>query len=245
MKFVITNTQVLMLILVITSVGGTFAITQILNVDSQLASHQHQGALLTGNVKVTQFDGDGNIIAYRQSDNHIVKRGMEIIMSQIFGGVNGTYPGGGGGGGAVDITTHPVRYMQIGTNGERRLLHNDTSVMAPVTPGTCIRQLATVTNSSAQGAHGAPAGCTDLVGNLCSAQMNVTATASFSGALCSGVGTIDEAGIFDNSTTDTVGQEPGPSTPSGYMFARNTFGSVVLNPLDTLQLDWEFTFTDS
>jgi hypothetical protein len=230
-----------MLILVITSVGGTYAITQILNVDNVSAPHQHQGALLTGNVKVTQFDSDGNIIAFRQSDNHIVKRGMEIIMAQVFGGINGTYPGG-----VVDTTTHPVRYMQIGTNGERRLLHNDTSIMLPVVPGTCLRQLATITNSSVQGAHGAPAAtCTDLPGFLCSAQMNVTATASFSGANCAGALTIDEAGIFDNSTTDTVGQEPGPSTNSGYMFARNTFGSVVLNALDTLQLDWEFTFTDS
>lgn len=228
-----------MLTLVIASVGGTFAVIQILDLNNASTS-QHQGALLTGNVKVTQFDSDGNIIAYRQSDNHIVKRGMEVIMSQLFGGMNGTYPGG-----VVDSTTHPVRFMQIGTNGERRLLHNDTSIMAPVTPGTCLRQLAVITNTTAQQAHGAPAGCTDLAGNLCSAQMNVTATASFSGASCSGASTIDEAGIFDNSTTDTVGQEPGPSTPSGYMFARNTFGSVVLNALDTLQLDWEFTFTDS
>jgi hypothetical protein len=117
--------------------------------------------------------------------------------------------------------------------------------MVPVNGGVgCIRQLASVANTTGTAAHGYPGGCND-VGTLCSAQMNVTATASFSGAVCSGAATIDEAGIFDNSTTDTAGQELNPLFPGGYMFARNTFGSVVLNMLDTLQLDWEFTFTDS
>ena len=244
-----------MLTLVIASVGGTFAITQILNVDNVSTSNQQRGgALLTGSVKVTQFDGNGNIIAYRQSDNHIVRHGMELIMSQLFGANNGApgncCNGSYSGSGVLDSTTHPVRYMQIGTSGERRLLHNDTSIMVPVNGGVgCIRQLATVANTTAQGAHGYPTNpqCDDgfAGGALCSAQMNVTATASFSGAVCSGVATIDEAGIFDNSTTDTAGQIADPLFPGGYMFARNTFGSVVLNMLDTLQLDWEFTFTDA
>ena len=242
MKFVTTNTRVLMLTLVIASVGGTFAIIQILDLDN-VSTSKPQGALLSGNVKVTQFDGDGNIIAYRQSDNHIVKRGMELIMSQVFGGINGSYPGQFAG--DPDYLTHPVRFMQIGTNGERRLLHNDTSIMTPVSAGACIRQLATITNSSAQGAHGAPAGCND-VATLCSAQMNVTATASFLGSASCDVASIDEAGIFDNSTTDTAGADAtGYGNGGGLMFARNTFGSVTLNMLDTLQLDWEFTFTDS
>jgi len=228
-----------MLTLVIASVGGTFAIIQILDLDN-VSTSKPQGALLSGNVKVTQFDGDGNIIAYRQSDNHIVKSGMEIIMAQVFGGINGTYPMP-----AEANDVHPVRYMQIGTNGERRLLHNDTSIMTPVSAGACIRQLAGITNSSAQGAHGAPAGCDD-VGTLCSAQMNVTATASFLGSASCDVASIDEAGIFDNSTTDTAGADAtGYGNGGGLMFARNTFGSVTLNMLDTLQLDWEFTFTDS
>ena len=237
MKFVTTNTRVLILALVIASVSGTFAITQIFDLDSISASRNHQGALLTGNVKVTQFDGDGNIIAYRQSDNHIVKSGMELIMAQVFGDMNSTSK-------MQDLDSslsHPVRFMQIGTNGERRLLHNDTSILAPI--AGCVRQLAAVTNSSLQAAHGAPAGCND-VGTLCSAQMNVTATASFLGSASCNVPSIDEAGIFNNVTTDTTAGEA-PGDGGGLMFARNTFGSVTLNMLDTLQLDWEFTFTDS
>ena len=66
----------------------------------------------------------------------------------------------------------------------------------------------------------------------CSAQANVTAQAQFTGANCAGALTIDEAGMFNDNA-------------AGTMFARNNFGGVVLNAPDTLQLDWEFTFTDS
>jgi hypothetical protein len=228
-----------MLTLVIASVGGTFALMQILNVDNVSAPHQHQGALLTGNVKVTQFDGDGNIIAYRQSDNHIVLSGMETIMAQLFGNMNSTAK-------MPNLTSdlvHPVRFMQIGTNGERRLLANDTSIQAPI--ASCIRQLATFDNATGVDgpAHNQPVGC-DNAAIACAAQMNVTATASFLGSASCNVASIDEAGIFNNATSDTT---PGDAAGDGggQMFARNTFGSVTLMMLDTLQLDWEFTFTDS
>ena len=243
MKLEMTNNRVLMAILVIASVGGTYAVVQgfdLVNLNSQTPLAPG-GAMLTGNVKVIQYDETGNIVAYRQSDNHIVKEGMEIIMAQVFGGINTTtnYPSPSLG------LPHPVRYMQIGTGGEWRLLHNDTNIGNVI--GTCSRQPATITNSSAQGAHKYPSACTDAVGNLCSAQMNVTAVANFLGSAGCNVNSIDEAGIYDNSTTAALGQRDGggPSNNDGYMFARNTFGSVNLGALDTLQLQWEFTFTDS
>jgi hypothetical protein len=222
-------------------VGGTFAIMQIFELDNISTSQNQVGAFFAGNVKVTQFDGDGNIIAYRQGDNHIVMSGMETIMAQVFGDMNSTarMPD-------LDSTlVHPVRFMQIGTSGERRLLHNDTSIQAPI--GGCIRQLATFNNLTITPdgpAHGYPNACDNLpAGTACSAQMNVTATASFSGATCS-IASIDEAGIFNNATTDTTAGDAN-GNGGGQMFARNTFGSVTLMALDTLQLDWEFTFTDS
>jgi hypothetical protein len=240
MKSVMTDKRVLMAILVIASIGGTFAVVQgygLVNYDSQTPLSTG-GAMLTGNVKVIQYDGTGNIIAYRQSDNHIVKTGMEIIMAQVFGGINatGNYPA------AVTLgLPHPVRYMQIGTGGEDRLLHNNTDISIAI--ASCVRQLAVITNSSVQGAHKYPGACAEP---NCSAQMNVTAVASFLGSASCNVNSIDEAGIYDNSTVTTVGQHGlFDGNGGGYMFARNTFGSVNLGALDTLQLQWEFTFTDS
>ena len=234
MKFTLKNTQVLMTILVIASIGATLTFTQ----GTQLFVHEKsapQGALLTGNVKVTQFDGNGNIIAYRQSENHIVQTGMEILFGQLFNTQNDTYAGTG--------KSQPLSHMAIGTQGEWRLLYNDTEMRRPLSIDlpACVRTLFFDIDNSTESGGGedtsfgpdrSPGTCT--VPN-CAAQMNVTAQTSFTGALCGASGlTIDEAGIYDNST---VG--------GNSMFARNTFGAVILNMLDTLQLDWEFTFTDT
>src|SRR3972149_3302283 len=252
MKLVTTDNRVLMAMLVIASVGGTFAVVQGFDLvyNNSQTPLTTGGAMLTGNVKVIQYDVDGNIIAYRQTDNHIVKEGMELIMAQVFRGINSTtncptcpnYS-------TILGLPHPVQYMQIGTGGEYRLLHNNTDIAQAI--GTCnTRASAAITNTTAQGAHKYPGACTDLAGSLCSAQMNVTAVASFLGTAGCNVNSIDEAGIYDNGTAGTtVGQYQGgaETTPDGpgYMFARNTFGSVNLGMLDTLQLQWEFTFTDS
>src|SRR3989304_3644704 len=217
MKFTITNIAVMMVAIVAISAGTTYAFTQsIIDSDSRPS-----GALLTGNVKLTQYDGEGNIKAYRQTDNHIVFNGMEMIMGQLFDDINSSaqYPLAGAGG--------QVKYMEIGTMGEWPLLSNDTDIREVV--AGCLRQDAVITNVSS---HKAPRSClvTDPTGGTCRARMNVTAMASFSGMTCSGALDIDEAGIFND-----------PTSGMGTMFARNNFGGVVLNLPDTLALDWEFT----
>ena len=238
MKLTTTNIVLIMSALIVISAGTTFAFTQGL-VDN---NSRPSGALFTGNVKVTQYDGTGNIIAYRQSDNHITAQGMELIMRQIFADVNQSSA-------AWDIpptgADGQVRWMEIGVGGEWELLFNDTdlrnTVIASGMPG-CTRFDAGIVNVSSHKYPIDPAICFDTDGNpprggvpsTCLARMNVTASGSFSGMQCSGALDIDEAGIFND-----------PTTATGEMFARNTFGGVVLNAPDTLALDWEFTFTDS
>jgi len=230
MKYAITNIGVLMAVLVVVSVGATYAVTQ------GIVGHPNGpvGAFMTGNVQITQFDGEGNIIAFRQTGNHIVDTGMDLIIRQVFADVNATTVG-------WDVPPAGlkgvVRYMEIGTGGEIKLLHNDTDIAFAIVG--CARQDAAFINVSSHrspNSSGMSDDCivTDPNGDLCRARINVTATASFSGMVCSGALDIDEAGIFND-----------PLTGMGEMFARNTFGGVVLNPPDTLALDWEFTFTDS
>ncbi len=218
-----------MAVLVVVSVGTTFAVTL------SIVDHPNgpSGALMTGNVKITQFDGEGNIIAYRQTSNNIVDNGMNLIIRQVFADINATT-------GTWDLpplgVDGVVRWMEIGTGGENKLLHNDTDIATVI--GGCARQDAAFVNVSAHRSPGpvATLDCfaLDPSGLTCNSRINVTATASFSGMVCSGVADIDEAGIFND-----------PTSGMGEMFARNTFGGVVLNPPDTLALDWEFTFTDS
>ena len=259
MKLAMTDSRVLIAILVIASVGGTYTVIQgfdLVNLNSQTPLGAG-GAMLTGHVKVTQFDGDGNIIAYRQSDNHIVKEGMEIIMAQVFRGINTTvnYPDN-----VINGLPNPVQYMQIGTGGEHRLLHNNSDIAVAIRPPVhtayCTERVSAgiVNLTSAHGYHTSVGVCNDTT-NLCKAQMNVTATADFLGSAGCDANSIDEAGIYEssNGTGSTSGTVQGmyqsgawtDPTTGGYMFARNNFGSVNLGNMDTLQLQWEFTFTDS
>ena len=235
MKIVTSDIRVLMITLIVASIGGTLAIVQGLNLYDSQTPLTTGGAMLSGNVKVIQYDESGNIIAYRQTDNHILLNGMELIMAQVFGGMNSTtiMPG------LSSDKVHPVRFMQIGTGGENRLLFNDTDIYLPI--AGCNRQPATIDNGTYSDgpAHGYPNACG---APNCNAQMNVTAVSSFSGAICSTL-SIDEAGIYDNSTTSITGHPN--SDGGGLTFARNNFGAVNLGVLDTLQLQWEFTFTDA
>jgi len=254
MKLTTANIAVIMVAIVGISAASTFAITTEV-VEYGKPNPAIGAMMMTGSVKVTQFDGDGNTIALRQSDNHIVGQGMEMIISQVFNQMNGT----------GDADSFPVRWMEIGHAGEWELLMNDTDLRLsadndPPISATCLRVDATfqnVTEATGTGPNGgigfggsslvtgiqgglhAPCNFANWAGELggpgsasCSAQANVTAQAQFTGANCNGLLTIDEAAMFNEEF-------------AGTMFARNNFGGVVLNTPDTLQLDWEFTFTDS
>jgi len=223
-----------MVAIVAISAGSTYVLTE------NFVDHDTtKGALLTANVVVTHYDGEGNILALRQTGNHIVAMGMEQIMRQLFDDVNKTANNAAPGPGAWDTvptgTDGQVKFMEIGTGGERRLLFNNTIVEFPI--AGCARENAAFTNVTSHFAgQGDPGNCVlTAMEDLCRARMNVTAMASFSGMTCaSGALDIDEAGMFNQL-----------ATPGGEMFSRNTFGGVVLQAPDTLALDWEFTFTDN
>jgi len=255
MKLTTPTIGVLATIVILASVGAVYAGPAINDLSLTESSGPSGAAFLVGNVKVTHFDKDGQVIGYRQGTNHITATGMAIIMGQVFSGVNATYPD-------QNNVSGTVRWMEVGTGGDQDgpvaedyanvLRWNDTDIQSPIlgfspTGFQCFRKAATIDNSTQLLAHTAPNRCNfdSLLGHNgvdgaddCNARMNVTATADFDGADCE-INGIDEAGIF------TTQESVGAGNTGGLMFARNTFGSVNLGPLDTLRLEWEFTFTDS
>ena len=195
------------------------------------------GMLLTGNVEVVVRDGDGNVKAIRQGDNHIVLDGMSIIASQVF--VGGGPDGAPGFDNNTNTTTSTeggtVRFMLIG-NGTAAPDFDDTSLIEPIriVDVDCGSVDAEFERRTAREA--ATQGGPDA------AQVNITARATFYGGVDGGSGSFDcaalqihEAGIYQNSTV----------AGNGDMFARNTFGNVDLTSSDSLELTWRFTFTDS
>jgi len=236
MKLSIPTIGVLSAVALLVSVGAIYAVSYELELSPN--ANPSGGAFMIGNVKVTHFDQDGQVIGYRYGTNHITGTGMVVIMGQVFRDVNSTL--------TPANSTGRVQWMEIGTEGDpvvyaNALRWNDTDINTPV-GNACIRIDATITNTTFLfdadriGYEKSPGTCAPAT--VCSAQMNVTAVAQFQGSDCSAIG-IDEAGIFTASTAEAAGGT------GGLMFARNVFGSVNLGALDTLQLEWEFTFTDS
>lgn len=245
MKLSIPSIGVIVAVAALASIAGTY----VLSSESGFASFgsdkvMQTGPMLLGNVKATHFNEDGEVIGYRQGENHITKWGMMVIMGQIFADVNYSAPYAAAK--AAGNITGRVSHMQVGYGGDpgvyaNELRWNNTDIIEPIGDiggvSPCDRIRVTSINNDTQGvgAHPSPSSCI-VVGDrtTCAAQMNVTATASFPGNRCGGgPGDIDEAGIY------TGGDEQGDM-----MFARNTFGSVTLGTMDTLQLEWEFTFKD-
>jgi len=247
-----------MVTIVAISVGFTYmTITQYHESGIEL-DRVSTGSLLNGNVQVRVFDEGGAVKVFRQTDNHIVVTGMEILASQLFNDTRGSVTLGysnllawqnftgldSASGNPTDAAGGTIKFMEIG-NGTATLLPLDRELDAALSPTgdafspDCDRQISIIENG------------TDTSGNqragvdnsLLFAQINITAIATFDGANCA-AGIIQEAGIWTNSNATGGTQVPGEGD-AGWMFARNTFGSVSLTTNDSLELTWTFTFTDS
>ena len=154
---------VLATVIVLASIGGFYAISY----NDFVASNNNPigAAMMVGNVKVTHFDENGDVIGYRHGSNHITLGGMNIIMGQVFAYKNSTYADRGAD--EVNVTGR-VSHMQIGYSGEQgagnyanELAWNNTDIITPVGddgPGICkrIRINAPTVNTSATWNPGPP-----------------------------------------------------------------------------------------
>ncbi len=204
-------------------VSGTyFGMEQ--NYDSNALVSNSAGSIM-GHVTATVYGPDGEIKAYRQSDNNIVEMGMEMIASQLFNGINGSDANlepellAGG--------SHPVDAIGIGQTVAPVLKSTDKTIA--FSAADPLHGCNNVTVSwSLQTDNATENGATS---NLGVAMVGINGSAVF-GPLASCTGTYTEAGAFDNDTSAT-------------MFARNTYVSVALTAVDSLVINWNFQFDDS
>ena len=207
-------------------VGGTYFGLQQTN--EQSATLSTSTGFMMGHVTATAVNADGEIYAYRQSDNAIVEGGMELIASQLFEGLNITngagatcatcaYRDGIGG-----LGSSPVDAIGIGT--QTAAIDPASSEDSTILFNNCQNETVAWT-----------AGLINQTGESYSinnvAMIGINGTATF-GPSNQCADTYEEAGAFDNST-------------SSAMFARNTYNSVTLGPADSLIINWNFQFNDS
>ena len=119
----------IMATVLVVGIASTFLVVK--DYDSDFLRSQSSTKML-GHVIVKAFDENGNIKAYRQSDNAIVGNGMEILAFNLFNGVNATF------------TSDKLDTLGIGTSGTAPA-DSDTTISFNV----CANQTATFTTPGA------------------------------------------------------------------------------------------------
>ena len=226
----------------VAGVSGTYFGMQEIGDNNALV--KSSSAHLVGHVTATVYGPDGEIKAYRQSDNEIVEHGMGMIAAQLFEGLNTTgvdqapaLTNRVGGVSSVDsigigVAAGPVSSqdttIDFSTVDPLHGCNNVTTSgpLGPINHGGVAFNTPLDNRWSLQTDNG-----TGVTSETGFAAVGINGSATF-GPSASCVDTYQEAGAFDNNT-------------SGAMFARNTYTPVILTAVDSLVINWNFQFDDS
>jgi len=210
-------------------VGGTYFGVQQTNEYSASLTKSTAG-FISGHVTATVVGPDGEIKAYRQTDNAIVEGGMEIIASQVFKGINYTTEKDGFIRHLADLGSGPVNSIGIGINGSAIAYSEDMKIQH----NTCLNETVMFTMGTINNTGSEPGRAYTLGGqggpSIAVVGINGSATFGPSG-ICGGGAIYTEAGAFNQR--------------SFTMFATNTFNAVTLGNPDSLIINWNFQFNDS
>lgn len=166
-------------------------------------------AMMNGHIQLIVTDSDGQIKAYRQTDNAITTKAENCVAKVLFKG-----PSSGTGAGCTGALTNPFTYIAVGTSSASET-NTNTDLGTELAASGLSRALATtvtITNST--------------TGGTGSSSASVAISKAFS---VTGSQTVTEAGLFNdtlaNANTDA-------------MFARKVFTGVSVANGDTLTVSW-------
>lgn len=134
------------------SSGMTYAMLQSANEPTL----RTEGGGISGHLVAVLYDENGNIKAYRQTDNRIVDRGLDVMADLVFNGMN------------LVTGEATVKAMGIGV-GTTASATTQTDLVSRTGVTACTNGTATFTE-----------------GATTAGQVNATATVSFTGASCDG-----------------------------------------------------------
>jgi len=165
---------------VVVSTGGVFAFTESTQPQQTSTSLSGQPAVL-GHLELVAKDSQGNIVAYRQTDNTVMSNGKNATSNLLFGTTQSV---------TQAATAASFKYIGVGTGST--VSYKDTDVQTP------------------RAAHiaGAISNILSGGGSGMGAQIQGTWNAN---RLQNGSGTvaITEAGLFDSGTNATAGSPAG------------------------------------
>ena len=206
------------------SLTGTFS-------DQKIGVTNVATGMITGHLEIEAINADGEVIAYRQTDNEVVDDGEQCILKMLFAS-NGSFGRGEytsiGSGACTGAVTGAWDVIGIGTttttaNDVNIKLGNETSgILANYTDGVegLERGYAT-TKTWSNGTGGSNADNTKIV--MSKTFTNLSAVTK----------TIAESGLFNSTTVAGSG-----------MLAHKEFTGVALATNDSITITWTFIVGD-
>ena len=170
--------------------------------------------MLMGQVIIEAHDEDGELIAYRQTDNEVVDDGEQCILKMLFATGAQTNDGRGEYSSTsvcTGILTGAWDVIAIGTG-------TDAAIEADVKLGT-----ESTTNGAARGT-----ATTKTWGNLTAGIPQIVMSKTFT-STGGDIGAVTESGLFNSTTAGAQG-----------MLARNVFSAVTLADGDSITITWTF-----
>lgn len=217
----------------ILSAGITFAIAQTGTSPDLSTPIMKAGPLVNGHITVKLYDQNGNLKAYRESDNLITNFGLEAIIMQTFGNWTANPTSLDTGQNNFNLTSSSnaragaVKSMAIGIGGETAAASGQRELVDRTGLGSCANATAAFKLSNG-GANQDPNTAKLLV---------IVTNATFLGSASCNVNSVDEVGLFTRTPTGGTG--------TGIMFARQTFSAVNIGANDQLTINWDIQFQDT
>ena len=213
-----TKSTIIVLVAAIAVLSGSLgmSMTGVFSDQKIGVSNIATSSLMTGHLEIEARNAEGEIIAYRQTDNEVVDDGEQCILKMLFATTDATAGRGGYtsiGSACTGVLTGAWDIIAIGT-GTTNPTELDVKLETEVTANGGARGMATEktwTNSTS--------------GNQVP-QIVLKKTFTNTG---SNIGAVTESGLFNSTTVDGSG-----------MLARNEFSPVNLTVGDSITITWTF-----
>lgn len=177
-------------------------------------------ALVSGQMTLELRDSEGNLKAYRQSDNVITRNGEDCAAKALFAPARFSAGGVTSGSTCVGAVTVPFSFIALG-NGTTAETNNDVAMQTQHTiTGLEIRS-GTVTFTNSTGGTGPATGASVI---------SIAKTFTSQGTST----TVSEAGLFNGTASATNG-----------IFAHKTFTPITVNNGDSLAVTWTINIGNS
>ena len=219
--------------------GLGFSMTGIFDDQELMTSKLPATGFLMGQVEIEARNADGEIFAYRLSDNEVVDDGEQCILKMLFATKEASGDRGGyassGMGACSGVLTGAWNVIAIGTCNATG--DDDCTVTHDLDQSGADQDLLVNLGNETSGVYGLARGMATSIewnnGTAASATSVVLAKTFTTGTLQTGVThIIGESALF-NSTTWTADGEG--------MLARQTFTDVTLGSGDSITVTWTFT----